>query len=238
MTAIVKRYSPCCYAVSGKASEWLSHFGFSSCGEVPNSIEADAYLGQASNRHFRSEFNIPDSATLIASAGRFVPEKGVLQLAKATQLASENGNSIFLIMAGNGPLLHDVEQLQYQTVITPGMLSKSDLSALLQQADCFCLPSRSEGFSTVLLEAAACSTAVIATDVGGMREIAPTNEYGIILQSMEPKDIAVALTRAAANPEQIRRMGTNAAKRVRQLYTWDKSAQLLLHACKEAQLKR
>lgn len=238
MTAIVKRYSPCCYAVSGKASEWLSHFGFSSCGEVPNSIEADAYLGQASNRHFRSEFNIPDSATLIASAGRFVPEKGVLQLAKATQLASENGNSIFLIMAGNGPLLHDVEQLQYQTVITPGMLSKCDLSALLQQADCFCLPSRSEGFSTVLLEAAACSTAVIATDVGGMREIAPTNEYGIILESMEPKDIAAALTRAAANPEQIRRMGTNAAKRVRQLYTWDKSAQLLLHACKEAQLKQ
>lgn len=234
MTALVKRYSPNCYAVSKKASEWLSHFSISSHGEIPNSINADDYAEGASTRDFRSEFNIPNDAILIVSAGRFVPEKGVLQLAKATKIASEQGYDLFAIMAGDGPLLHDVEKLHCPAVLTPGMLDKSDLAALLLQADFFCLPSRSEGFSTVLLEAAACSTAAIATDVGGMQEIAPTSEYGIILPSMETEDIANALEKAAISRGQSRLMGANAAKRVRENYTWDKSAQLLLAACEKA----
>lgn len=235
MTAIVKHYSPHCYAVSRKASEWLSHFAIVSCGEIPNSIDANEYEKQASQRNFRLEFGIPDNATLIVSAGRFVPEKGVLQLAEATKIACANGSNLFTIMAGNGPMLHDVEQVHCSAVITPGMLSKSDLAALLKQADFFCLPSRSEGFSTVLLEAAACGTAAIATDVGGMREIAPTDEYGIVLQSMKVHDIAATLEQAATSPNHAQFMGTNAAKRVRELYTWSNSAQLLIAACKKAQ---
>ena len=85
-----------------------------------------------------------------------------------------------------------------------------------------------------MLEAAACSTAAIATDIGGMQEIAPTSEYGIILPSMETEDIANALEKAAISRGQSRLMGANAAKRVRENYTWDKSAQLLLAACKKA----
>ena len=234
MTALAKRYSPNCYAVSKKASEWLSHFSITSYGEIPNSINADEYTEGASVRNFRLEFNIPDDAIIIVSAGRFVPEKGVLQLAKATKIASEQGYNLFTIMAGDGPLLCDVKKLHCPAVITPGMLNKSDLAALLLQADFFCLPSRSEGFSTVLLEAAACSTAAIATDVGGMQEIAPTSEYGIILPSMETEDIANALEKAAISRSQSNSMGSNAARRVRECYTWDKSAQLLLAACKKA----
>ena len=64
-------------------------------------------------------------------------------------------------------------------------------------------------------------------------EIAPTSEYGIILPSMETEDIANALEKAAISRGQSRLMGANAAKRVRENYTWDKSAQLLLAACKK-----
>ena len=235
ITAFAKRYSPKCYAVSKKASEWLSHFSITSYGEIPNSINADEYADGASARNFRREFNIPDDAIIIVSAGRFVPEKGVLQLAKATKIASEKGFNLFTIMAGDGPLLNDIEKLHCPAVLTPGMLDKSDLAALLLQADYFCLPSRSEGFSTVLLEAAACNTAAIATNIGGMREIAPTSEYGVILPSMETEDIAKAFEKAAVSRDQSSFMGSNAARRVRECYTWDKSAQLLLSACKKAQ---
>lgn len=234
MTALAKRYSPNYYAVSKKASEWLSHFSITSYGEIPNSINANEYVEGASTRNFRLEFNIPDDAIIIVSAGRFVPEKGVLQLAKATKIASEKGCNLFTIMAGDGPLLYDVKKLHCPAVITPGMLNKNDLAALLLQADFFCLPSRSEGFSTVLLEAAACNTAAIATDIGGMQEISPTREYGIILPSMKTEDIANALEKAAGNRNQSSSMGSNAARRVREYYTWDKSAQLLLAACKKA----
>lgn len=234
MTMLAKHSKPRCFAVSQKASEWLSHFGISSCGEITNAIGADEYLSQASSRDFRAEFNIPNDALLIASAGRFVPEKGVMQLAEAishlTERHSSEHPSIVAVMAGDGPLLPKVKALACPNVITPGMLNKSDLAALLKQSDYFCLPSRSEGFSTALLEAAACGTAPIATDVGGMKEIAPSNEYGIMLPSMSSNDIATALSKAVSDPEGATERGSKVAKRVRNHFTWDTSANALLAA--------
>ena len=192
MTASIKRYNPTCFAVSKKASAWLSHFGIASQGEIPNAIDADAFVNQASNRDFRNELGIPEDAFLVAFAGRFVPEKGVLQLAEAIKDLKADCN-IFAVMAGDGPLRCKAQQLGAVRLATPGALSKSDLAALLLQADALCLPSRSEGFCTMFLEAAACGTAIIATDVGGMHEIAPTNEYGILLESMSASDVKDAL---------------------------------------------
>lgn len=227
ITALIKRYNPICFAVSKKASAWLSHFGIVSQGEIPNAIDADAFVNQASNRDFRNELGIPEDALLIAFAGRFVPEKGVLQLAEAINNLEADRN-IFAVMAGDGPLRRKAQQLKSTHLATPGTLSKSDLAALLLQADALCLPSRSEGFCTMFLEAAACGTAIIATDVGGMHEIAPTNEYGIVLESMSASDVKTALEKAASNRATIKHMGERLAARVRGQCTWRESANKLI----------
>lgn len=233
MTASIKRYNPTCFAVSKKASTWLSHFGIASQGEISNAIDADAFVNQASNRDFRNELGIPEDALLIAFAGRFVPEKGVLQLAEAIKDLEADCN-IFAIMAGDGPLRCKVQQLGAARLATPGTLSKSDLAALLLQADALCLPSRSEGFCTMFLEAAACGTAIIATDVGGMHEIAPTNEYGILLESMSASDVKAALEKAASNRATIKHMGEQLAARVRSQCTWEQSAHKLIQETQAA----
>ena len=227
MTASVKRYKPTCFAVSKKASAWLSHFGIVSKGEIPNAIDADTFAEQASNRDFRREFGIPKEALLIAFAGRFVPEKGVLQLAEAIKDLEDNHN-IFAIMAGDGPLRCVVQRIGAAHVTAPGALSRNDLATLLLQSDALCLPSRSEGFCTMFLEAAACGTAIIATDVGGMHEIAPTDEYGIVLDSMSTSDVRASLEMAASNRETIKHMGEQLAIRVRSQCTWEQSAYKLI----------
>ncbi len=76
MTILNKLQNPTCYAVSKKASAWLSHFGIASAGELPNAIDADQYAANASQRDFRAELRIPADALLVASAGRLIPEKG------------------------------------------------------------------------------------------------------------------------------------------------------------------
>ena len=227
MTASVKRYKPVCYAVSKKASEWLSHFGITSQGEIPNAIDAEAFAAKASSRDFRTEFGIPENALLVAYAGRFVPEKGVLQLARAVKNL-EHSHSIYAIMAGDGPLRCKVQQLGANHVIAPGALEKSDLASLLLQADALCLPSRSEGFCTMFLEAAACATAIIATDVGGMHEMAPCDKYGMILKSADAYDVETALKKADSDRERIAQMGMHLAKRVRKECTWGQSADKLI----------
>lgn len=151
-----KRFDPVYYAVSRKASEWLGHFGITSLGEIHNAIDADAYTADASDRDFREELGLLPDTLLVSFVGRIVPEKGVRQLAEASRILSRG---IFIAMAGTGPYLQELRYLERNDVFRLlGRLSRQDAAALLAQSDVMCLPSRSEGFATTLLEAAACKT--------------------------------------------------------------------------------
>lgn len=110
------------------------------------------------------------------------------------------------------------------------------MAALLAQADALCLPSRSEGFSTALLEAAACGTPAIATDVGGMDELIPDSSFGTVIPDAEPPTILEALRNAAENRDRLHAQGENVAELVRREYSWDRTAAKTLEACRRAQL--
>ncbi len=237
MTARAKRYDPACYAVSTKASAWLSHFGIESHGELPNAIDADAYASAANTRDFRKELGIGGDALLVASAGRLVAEKGVLQLAQAVERLAGDRANVHVAMAGAGPLEAQVAQMGCGNVHLLGKLDRADMAALLAQADVYCLPSRSEGFATTLLEAAACGTPSIVTDVGGTDELIPDAAFGTIIDDMEAGTIAAALLDAANHRERLAAQGRAVAQRVRELCSWRHTAELTLAACEREQLQ-
>lgn len=236
LTSYGKQFRPRYYAVSRKASAWLEHFGIASCGELSNSIDADAYCKQASGRDFRKEFNVPDGALLVAFAGRLVKEKGVLQLAQAANAGRGERHPLAVVAAGAGPLEANLKALEGPTFHLAGRLNGADMAALLAQADALCLPSRSEGFSTALLEAAACGTPAIATDVGGMDELIPDSSFGTVIPDAEPPTILEALRNAAENRDRLHAQGENVAELVRREYSWDRTAAKTLEACRRAQL--
>lgn len=236
MTIRAKRYRPVCYAVSKKASGWLGHFGLQSSGQLPNAIDADAYAGAASERDFRAELGIGRDALLVASAGRLIPEKGAEELVRAAAMVAGAGAAgIHVVMAGAGPLEQHLRETAPANVHLAGRLSRPDLAALLTQADTLCLPSRSEGFATTLLEAAACGLPAIVTDVGGTDELIPDARFGTILADRQPETIAAALTRAAADREKLAAQGRAVAGRVRELCSWRRTAELTIAACEQAQ---
>lgn len=237
MTALDKRHQPTCYAVSKKASAWLSHFGIESAGELPNAIDADAYAAAASSRNFREELGIPDNALLVASIGRLVPEKGVIQLAQATQLLNNEETGIYVVMAGAGPLEAELSDYAISNLHLVGKLDKPDLAALYKQADVYCLPSRSEGFATTLLESAACGTPAIVTNVGGTDELIPDDTFGTVIPNMKPEVIADALQRAANNRTKLQAQGLAVGQRVRGICSWKLTAARTLEACKKANLR-
>ena len=106
-----------------------------------------------------------------------------------------------------------------------GRLSQPEVSALLTQSDVFCLPSRSEGFATCLLEAGACGTPAISTDVGGAREVMPNSSYGIILESSSVDEIVAALLWCANHRAELRGMGNKVRARVDSKFSWDETAE-------------
>lgn len=234
VTRAERRYGASHYGVSRKSSAWLSHFGIESQGELPNAISAGAYADHASTRDFRSEFELPADSFAVAFIGRLVGEKGILELAQAVaEWTSEQ--DITLFVAGDGPLGKALRAYESVRIQLLGKLCAEDVAALLAQVDALCLPSRSEGFATALLEAAACGTPAIVTDVGGVDELIPNERFGTVIPDRRPETIRKALELAAENPRLLRSQGRNAEERVRTEHTWEKTARRVIEACRNAQ---
>lgn len=233
LTSACRRYSAHYYGVSKKSSEWLRHFGINSSGELPNAIEADDFAQSASSRKFRDELGIPSSAFLVSFAGRLVPEKGILPLVEAGgMLMNEN---VHVAIAGDGPLLERLQSKRTANVHFVGRIDRQDISALLQQSDAFCLPSRSEGFATALLEAAACKTPVITTKIGGVDELLPDPSYGYTLPEISPETIARTIQRAQSRPDETRAKGAKMHELASSEFSWTSTAAKAVEACRKAQ---
>lgn len=233
LTNRCKRHDVAFYGVSKQASSWLGHFGIAASGELSNSIDADEYASNASGRSFKKELGLPNSTFLVAFIGRFVPEKGVLQLAEAA--ASLQGSGIVVAFAGDGPLRSKLSSFECDAVRIVGRLDRKDVASLILEANAVCLPSRSEGFATVLLESAACATPALATHVGGTDELIPNESFGTILPEMEPGTISQALSHAQQNQELLISQGRNVHKRVRDCFSWSATAKKAVEACLHAQ---
>ena len=86
---------------------------------------------------------------MIAFSGRFIPEKGVSVLIEMMEMLDDL--PVHLVAAGEGPLCGAMEESGIDKLHVVGRLKSGDIAALLMESDLFCLPSRSEGFSTALL---------------------------------------------------------------------------------------
>lgn len=212
MTTLGKRYDPAYFGISQKSVEWLATFGIQAEGVIPNSIDAVEYR-LSSGRNFRKELGLSESAFLIAFVGRLIPEKGVRQIIEVAKERRFKSEGAVFILAGDGPLSDEVRAAQCESLRWVGRLSREDTSALFQEADVMCLPSRSEGFSTTLLEASACGCPSVITDVGGARELIPDKRFGTILPDDSAETLSRTLLMVMEDRSTLRLQSDNAMRR-------------------------
>ena len=225
MTALGKRFKPAYYGISQKSVDWLRTFGIEAEGVITNSIDAEAYKACSSDRDFRVELSLKKTDFLVAFVGRMIPEKGVSAIIEASRSRELLSRHVVFALAGDGPLAEDVRTAQGDSLRWLGRLGKSDVSALLQQADALCLPSRSEGFSTTLLEASACGCPSIVTDVGGARELIPDQSFGTIIPTMSSDDIVDAIVSLVDDREHLKVQSLKCQRLVDESFSWDSTAE-------------
>lgn len=134
--------------------------------------------------------------TKILSIGRFAPQKDFESLIEAFALFHNIDSNTNLIIIGDGP---DKEKL-YQAVLRHGVEKhvyflgwKQNVYPYIRAADIFALSSNYEGFPFVLLEAAALSRPIVATDTPyGPREFLGNNKYGLVVSTKQPQALARA----------------------------------------------
>ena len=231
ITAWGRRYGAAYYGISEKSVDWLKSFGIEARGVINNSIDAVAYREGASARDFRSELGVGAEQTVVAFVGRLIPEKGVRALIEASRDDRLAGANATIVLAGDGPLADEVRAAEGATLRWLGRLSREDTAALLLQSDLLCLPSRSEGFSTTLLEASACGCPSLVTDVGGAQELIPDQSYGRIMSDASVEQVVSGIVELASHRDGLVSMGERCRARVEGLFSWDEVARRVEREC-------
>jgi glycosyltransferase involved in cell wall biosynthesis len=185
ITTFVKKGTTAFYGVSEACCKWLGHFGIKAEGVIPNGVSENNYPFES----IKKKLGIDDNKLVITYAGRLIEEKGLKLLINVfDQIAKSNDNSI-LVIAGTGELEEYIIQKSHTSggrIIFAGKLEHSQSINLLRETDIVVNPSYyPEGLPTILLEAGLNKCSVIATDMGGTKELISNNETGILI---EPKN--------------------------------------------------
>jgi glycosyltransferase involved in cell wall biosynthesis len=125
--------------------------------------------------------------------------KGVDILIRAITLLPED-RQVQLTIVGEGQMRSELEKLCVNLRLTDriqfvGAVQHSEISQWMSRSNLLVIPSRSEGFGMVAVEAMASGLPVAATNIGGLREII-TPETGVLADSVTPSDIALAILTA------------------------------------------
>jgi glycosyltransferase involved in cell wall biosynthesis len=145
----------------------------------------------------RANIGIDPAQTALLYVGNLVPVKGVDLLIEACGLLKSDGPPFHLHLIGKGSDRPALEKRSAdlgleQFVTFHGPKPHRELPDWFRAADLLVLPSRSEGVPNVLLECAACGTPYVATDVGGVPEVARFGD-GSVVPPENPKALADAI---------------------------------------------
>ncbi len=130
----------------------------------------------------------------ILFVGSLYPVKGVYYLIKAMKKILEKVPDARLILVGDGKERKGLETLSTQLGISNhvtfiGKIPHEEVQTFFKEADVFVLPSLSEGFPNVILEAMACGLPIVATRVGGVPDILTDGTNGYLVEAKDTKDL-------------------------------------------------
>jgi glycosyltransferase involved in cell wall biosynthesis len=159
-----------------------------------------------------------ESRPIVLVVARLEPQKGHTTLLRA---AADLPGMVFAF-AGSGAEQTALEREAAALGITDRVLflgHRTDVPDLLAAADVFVLPSSNEGLPLALLEATAAGIPVVASDIGGNRDIVTDGETGLLVPVGDADALAGAINRLVQDPALARRLGEAGTARFEERYT-------------------
>lgn len=192
---------------------------------IPNGIDAERFE-RVSRDDARRQLGIEPAQKIVLYVGRFYPVKGVKYLVTAMgQIRREEENAI-LMLVGYGSEEENLRLLVKELGLSDcvrfvGAVQNDLIPAYMAASDVLVLPSISEGFPMVSLEAMAASLPIVATDVGGIPSIVEEGINGFVVTPGDAAQIADKVSSILCDPELSHFFATNNKSKA-QRYTWDR----------------
>lgn len=210
--------------VSSAACDFVKHLGAKEAIVIPNGIDTTVFRKKDGST--RKKLSLGNSSMVITFVGRLIYAKGVQDLISALPRVKETVPRAKVLIAGDGPYKANLESLAYHNhcdtdILFLGQKNQDEVIDILSTTDIFVNPSYSEGLPTSVMEAASIGLPIVATDVGGTREIIENRRTGSLIKPGDVEQLRYKLCELAANVELRRELGRNATTFVKQKYDWE-----------------
>src|SRR6204780_3705766 len=205
---------------------------------VPPGVD-HAFFGPGHRPQARRALGLPIDGRLLLFVGRIQPLKCAdVAVETLAELSDDGGEPYRLVVVGGPSGPHGEKALQglFDLADARGVREQVHfidpqphelLSSYYRAADVCLVPSRSESFGLVALEAAACGTPVVASAVGGLTTLVDHGHTGFLVDDPDPVTYAAAVRRVFDEPLAAERFSTASVLRARR-YTWRAAARTLV----------
>ena len=204
---------------------------------VPPGVDLSTYKLNGGKKASRKKLKIADDALMLAFVGRIQPHKGpevliraVAEMLKHTPVLRSKLKTIIMGGAsGNGSQeperLRSLAQFLGVSDVIEFMppVPHEELSDWYRASDLVCVPSYSESFGLVALEAQACGTPVVATAIGGLRTAVADGISGSLVDGHDPRAWSAVISRLLMEPERRLLLSMGAVEHASH-FGWDATA--------------
>ena len=185
---------------------------------IYNGLDLASYENSNNGKELRNELGIDDHIPLVGMIANFNFEiKGHRYFLEAAKTVLEKIPNVEFLLVGDGPLRNHYKELTHELGLKGKVHflgERSDVSAILSNLSISVLSSTSEGLSNVILESMAAGKPVIATNVGGSREIVVNGVTGYLVPPADSQTMAKAITELLQDPDKAITMGVAGKKLV------------------------
>ncbi len=213
---------------------------------IYNGIKIDQYQPTTETSALK-KYGVDPSKPIVLFVGRITRQKGIIHLVNAIPQIDPAAQVVLLAGAPDTPEIAaemeasvaEVKKTRDNVIWVQEMLDKPSVIQMYSHATVFCCPSIYEPFGIINLEAMACNTAIVASAVGGIKEVVVNGETGILVpleqQSEAPfepvdpdrfaRDLADGINKVLADAALRKSMAEQGMARAKEIFSWTSIAQ-------------
>lgn len=162
---------------------------------IYNGINLQQYI-TTSETATLDAYGVDKTKPYVLFVGRITRQKGIIHLVNAIKYIDEDTQIVLCAGAPDTPeigkemedAVNQVKKTRHNVIWIDKMVTKEEIIQLYSHADVFCCPSIYEPFGIINIEAMACNTAVVASAVGGIKEVVVHGETGLLIPLEQQKE--------------------------------------------------